>query len=397
MSNIDFGKVKLKKFNFKLTSEICFTLLLGMVWANTTLVTYLRAILIRIPYIKDIRETIVSFIFALLAILAIPYIQKHVTAAMLLTYMGICALYLLNFLFYPQNQEALELYIGRFLVKSLPLMFIGVSIDLHKHFKMLYYLSLIVVVMRFFHHIIIEPVAVVAGDMNSSYQLLPHVCMVLVNALNKRNFINIFVSVLGIFSILAYGSRGPVLCIGTLVISYMFLFKKIHKHPFVFSVTMIFIIAVVFWYEAIVVFLLELIGRVGLSTRILDMLLAGNIMDESGRDVIQRQLLEAISENWFGYGIAGDRAIAGSYSHNLLIELWVSYGVIPGTIMFVGLAFFLIKSLILRGEEHAEVVIISTVLFSSTVVKLFVSSSYLQEPLLFLLFGMIVAENKNRR
>ncbi len=384
--------IKLKKLNFRLTYEGCFMVLLGMVWTNMTLLSYFKAMLLRIPFTKDNVDFLVSCIFAVLAVLSVPYMKKRVSPALLLTYFGICIVYLLNFVLFPQNQEALEFYLVKFLLECLPLIFVGVSIDLKKHYKMLYVLSVLSVIVRSVHHIIIEPLNVLGGDMNSAYLLLPHICMVVFAMLNKRTFINVSVSILGTITIFAYGTRGPFLCMAVLVLAYMLVYNKFYKRPGVFVMVAGAAVGLAFWSKKIMVFLADLTEKLGTSTRILDMIMAGNAFWESGRDVIREKLLRAISENWFGYGIAGDKALVGTYSHNILIEFWVSYGVFIGTLLLGIALFFLLRLMFLKSKDSCVEDGLIYVLMSSTLVKLSISGTYLQEPFLFLLIGVVVAE-----
>jgi hypothetical protein len=102
--------------------------------------------------------------------------------------------------------------------------------------------------------------------------------------------------------------------------------------------------------------------------------------------------MQAVSNNWFGYGIAGDRAIVGAYAHNILIELWVSFGVIVGTALFIVPVFFTVLLLIKKSRYNTAEDSFILVLISSCYVKLFLSGTYLTESFLFLLIGVLISE-----
>lgn len=390
------GRVRPIRLKYRFTSEECFSFLLGLIWADDILLNYVRAVLLRIPYVYAYREHIMAILFLVALIPALPYMVKRIHPWVLVGFLSMASVYFLNMLLFPQNKEALDENLVPFLFKSLPLLFIGASMDLKKHHRMLYLISMLSVIIRFVH-LLLDPTNNVDGDMHSSYLLLPHVCLVIAGTLSERNLLNLAASILGIFSIISFGSRGPILCILFLVAIYMILYSKINKHIWMFITVLVLLICFVFFYETIVQLILELIQRMGMSTRIISMLISGDIASSSGRDVIQGKLMEAVSDNWFGYGIAADRTLVDYYSHNILIELWVSYGVVLGTILFGWAMSILIKIMIPRKAENTEVVTVSIALFSSTVIKLFLSSSYLQEPLLFLLLGLAIAENNKRK
>ena len=63
--------------------------------------------------------------------------------------------------------------------------------------------------------------------------------------------------------------------------------------------------------------------NLGLSVRIFDKLLSGTAANINSRDIIQAKLLDAIGVHLFdGYGLCGDRVIAGSYA----LILFLSFG-----------------------------------------------------------------------
>lgn len=386
-------RIKPIKIKYKYEPDFFFTVLLGLIWANSTLVKYLKAILIRIPYVADIREYVVSFIFLVAIVLSLSYIAKRIKPNLILIYFAVVTIYLLNYFLFPNNQAALEDNLVPFLFKSLPLVFIGVSIDLKRHYQVLYYLSIISIYCRFIH-LLLDPVNMIYGDMQSSYQLLPHVCMVIAGTLEKADIKNTIASVLGVVTIFSYGSRGPILCICALVILYMMVYKKVHMHIWLYIFFVISIVCTTFFYEDILNLLSIFIQRIGMSTRVIDMILYGEIFNSTGRNAIQNTLFEALKLNWLGYGIAGDRAIAGTYAHNLLLELWVSYGIILGSIVFLFPITIAVKVLIqIRNTTVLEDNIV-LVLIASSFVKLFLSGTYLNESFLFLLIGIVLMEHR---
>ena len=387
---------KITFFNpeFKFTSEVWFRILLGMVWTSNTLVDYFRAILVRIPFILDIKDYIVTVLYLVLTMLSLPYILKQSKFKLIMLYMGVLFLYFINYLLFPNNQKALGEYAIPFLINSVPLIFVGVSVNLQKSHKMLYYLSLVSVAIIFVHHVLIEPVNFVHGDMHSAYQLLPHVCLALLTSLFRRRYIEIAISALGVLTLLAYGSRGPILCLCVLIILYLVFYERLYRSMWKLSLIIAALLFVVYRYEVILKALTDLIESIGMSTRVLDMLTSGDVLISNGRDVILGKLWEAIAYNPLGYGIAGDRQFVKVYAHNLLVELWVSYGVVFGTLLFAIFAGFLVKYMIrkLRNVDVSDAVVFA--LIASSVVKLFMSGTYLSESFLFLLLGILISEFK---
>ena len=383
-------KVPLISRNVQLTSECFFLLLLGLIWSQSVLVAYFKAILMRLPYITHAREYIIAFIFLMALILALPYMAKRVSPWLILTYIAVVVVYLLNFFFYPNNRTALEANMVPFLCRSLPLVFIGVSIDLQKHYKFLYYVSLVSAVCAIVRTLI-NPVNMEEGDMYSAYVLLPHVCMVMVAALERKKSWDIIVSLVGAFTIMAFGTRGPILCMISLLVLYMLMYHKIYKHIWFTGAVVVFAVLVVFLYEETLLQIRWLVEQIGMSTRVVDLMLSGEFAESTGRNRIFALLFEAISQNPLGYGIAGDRLLAGSYSHNVLIELWVSFGVFTGTLVFVVPIICTVKLMIQRKSNRIMEDNFILVLIVSSYIKLFLSGTYLTESLLYLLIGILIS------
>lgn len=131
--------------------------------------------------------------------------------------------------------------------------------------------------------------------------------------------------------------------------------------------------------------------NLGLSVRIFDKLLSGTAANINSRDVIQAKLLDAIGVHLFdGYGLCGDRVIAGSYAHNIVLELWVEFGLLIGTMIFLLIAMTLLRGYLSAKTIECKGLIIS--LIFACFFKLFLSGSYLDEKFLFLLLGLCVAE-----
>ena len=131
------------------------------------------------------------------------------------------------------------------------------------------------------------------------------------------------------------------------------------------------------------------IQHVGVSSRILDMVISGDIVDSSGRDIIGENIWNAIIKKPFtGYGLAGDRGLTQlEYSHNLFLEIWCHFGLIFGTILLIILTIMITRGIRSKNEDLKALVII---MFSFAIVKLFFSSSYMNSQEFFILIGLCI-------
>ena len=110
---------------------------------------------------------------------------------------------------------------------------------------------------------------------------------------------------------------------------------------------------------------------------------------DSNRLDLQNQLISAIIKKPLGYGLTGDFSIIGGYSHNLIIEIIVEYGIIIGGFLIIGLMKILISSLHFTKEWNERSII--WLFISNVIVMLFISGTYLACPEFFFLIGICVS------
>lgn len=97
-----------------------------------------------------------------------------------------------------------------------------------------------------------------------------------------------------------------------------------------------------FFRDDLLTMLISFLTSQKINSRSIDMLIKGSFFSYNGRDLIWNAVIDAIREGGlFGYGMFGDRPfvrpyhIAG-YSHNLFLELLVSFGIIgAGIIVYI--------------------------------------------------------------
>ena len=133
----------------------------------------------------------------------------------------------------------------------------------------------------------------------------------------------------------------------------------------------------------------------GMSTRVLDRLAAGDFLESAGRDYLAERLLQAIEDKMIlGYGLGGDMVLVNSYSHNLVIELCISFGAIVGGLLLLVVIFLLIKGWLGAKEKNEKILLLA--LMCTGFLKLFISSSFMLEGMLFLLLGVSIRLMRKR-
>lgn len=382
--------------------DFIFIVLVSMIWTHSILGDYFRAILLRFPIISTMPDLIIVLFYCFMILLAIPYIWKRVRPSDVAMYVFVALVCIFSLFFgNDKNIGTLQSIVPQFLLFCAPLLFIGICLDTDRVIPLLYILSTISIYALAFYILFIGGGSIeyrdsMNEDMYSAYKLLPHLLLVCFFVLHKPNVKNIITFIFGTILLFSFGTRGPILCLTLYVALYLLVFKtyknNVRSKVIIVLVTTIFLI----FFEQILGFIMLLSSSLGMSTRVFSRLLDGTFLTHlSGRDIFQQLLITAIKERpWLGYGVAGDRMILyGSYAHNIILELLVSYGVPIGVILLLRCLFKIFKGLNSNITEYNTAFIL--ILVCCSFIKLFFSGTYLNEPLLFLLLG--ICENSIRQ
>lgn len=210
--------------------------------------------------------------------------------------------------------------------------------------------------------------------------LLPMVVMY-----SHRKVIDLITCIILFVSVLAIGARGPALYFSIFVLIDLFQ----HKSKWRF-VILILIVVVILSLPAIYRWL----STVGLHSRTLEMFLYGDITQDSGRSSIQGFFIgELLEHPWLGLGLFGDRTYGDvPYCHNLILEVFVDFGIFLGFFIIV---FGLIKLISLYVKSNMEDRNSILKYFCALVLPFMTSSSYLIDSNLAIFIGLCVLIGKN--
>ena len=389
----------------KFESPKAFNLLVLLIWIQTILLSYIRAIIMRIPIIGSYPDHLIGFVYAILIVMALKEIKIRKKDFLIMIF--VVMLYLLQWLIYQDRTEFLDRYALDFLLGILPLYFIGANLgaseDQRETINQMYILSIITIVAsivyRYFFGTPMDEIAsLYEGSMDQAYKLLPHCCLVAFYAIKRTNIINVVLTIIGGIYLLMLGTRGAAL-LYLILIALLLIMGNRSKWFIARTVAVSGGIALFIsssWYESAILWFYQKAQQFGLSVRIFDKLLSGSASQSSGRDVIREKLFAAIRENpFFGHGLCSDRIIANSYAHNVAIELWVEFGVVIGSILLLACILILLKGYLSSATDEMKGLVL--VLIFSCFLKLFLSGSYLDERLLFFLLGLCVANIRRKR
>ena len=378
-----------------LSVEDRFKILLVLVWTRTILTSYAYQTLLRIPLISQFADGIKIFIFIISTLLAISIILKRLKLVDIFLGIVVVLGYYINIDLFPRTAEYLINNIIAILCIAFPAYYIGASMFKEEYIDVLYKWSRICLYAIIVYFLVFGFKAEVgrseAENMGVAYRILPHLVMVMLYAIKNRGKKDIILSIIGSVLLLACGTRGPVAGLVLFLAVYVVFFyqsrKKWYLVMFLSIIALIMLIDLRILIEPITL----LLEHFGFSTRVVNALLSGEITNDNGRNEIALTMMNMLKENnYHAFGLAGDRNIVSwmAYSHNIILELWISFGLYFGTFVFVLVCYILIRAIVLANYNEKGFII--ALIFGGGFFKLFFTSSFLLEYQFFFLIGYCV-------
>lgn len=219
-------------------------------------------------------------------------------------------------------------------------------------------------------------------------------------ARNNKQYIKLGISIICFISILFLGTRavfvGTLLSIVLVFSLYINKTRKKKKRIILWILTILCSTILVIFFSDIIRIMEELLP----NSRTLRMLSEGDMLDDSNRmSAFYSDLFYSLETNPFKiYGFIGDRIylagqgatneiIISSFSHNVLLEICMNFGLIPGVIINIYFSIILLKGLI--NSKYSDIVVHYVFLsfLGVTFVNMMLSSSYLGSYYIWLLYG----------
>lgn len=181
----------------------------------------------------------------------------------------------------------------------------------------------------------------ISYSLEFGYDLLLYVLVFFYCALKYKKPIDWIMSAAGIFMIMGAGSRGPILDIIIFVALFVLVELDNKKNKSIYVISLIALMVGVFLlYAPILNFLSNIMERVGLQSRFIQMMLSGRVAEDNGRVQIWQHAIQMIKNNPFGYGAMGSRheiinTIFVGHPHNIILEFMIDYGVFFGSFLLI--------------------------------------------------------------
>ena len=185
-------------------------------------------------------------------------------------------------------------------------------------------------------------------DMSRAYFMLLNVMLVINYAFDKRTFVGIGMTVVGIVLLLSMGTRGPIMIVLAFIAAKIFQMSTSKGSRGV----LISVLLVLMWFvnspywNLALLFLQNFLGSLGMSTRVIDLTITGETLTYySERDEIAELVISKIKERPFeGWGVYGEWQFVGWNAHNMYLEVLNHYGVLLGGIILLWLVFLSIRA-----------------------------------------------------
>ena len=375
--------------------DIFLNILVCIIWGYMFM-GYLRGIINHIPVLKDYTDQIEVACFVVPLLLALPALLSRFLLFDYFFFGAMVMVYILNYCLYPENTIYLNNHAFDCLCLAFPMYFIGRVIDIEKYYNVFFVISAVCIVFTLFYYLhyaqTAKNMAEVAGDDNmyTAYRILPHVVFILWVALRKFNILAILLTLMGVLFLFSCGTRGPILCLVFFGVFY-FLFFMNFKHAFIVKGIILGIGAlIILFVKEIIMFLVSTFTNYQLSTRILDLFVEGNIGLDSGRSSV-KTVLKGYLDSYGGLGglgYFGSERFGYIYPHDIYLDFCIAYGYIIGTVLFLLLWLLLLVSFFMAKNHLQKCFIVF--LSSFTVVKFFLSGSFVTESFYYILIGYCV-------
>lgn len=372
----------------------------SMVW-GLSVVSWLRFVFLRIPFLSELTEYVVPAFVSLVIIFSLRHLVKLYSLKDFSFWIILSLIYLLYYWLGPsQNAVFMEEYIPAFFFTVSTFFFVGKAVN-DDVFDVFYWLAVLTILFKFISIFITHDLEEyflqeeAQETQGRAYEVLPYALYVLWYLLKRFSLLSLAVFALSLFMFFAFGCRGVLLCVLTFIILYVFLVKRVMKNRMLFFLCLIIITVGYYHIEDILLYISDIFAGLGYSTRIINIFLIEGLSYDSGRGDLQVQMFDALQYHPFGLGICGAQGVTGSYSHNFFYEFVLSFGWIFGSIICVGVFYYLFKAYKACANDEQKGFFL--VLFCESVIHLFVSDIVWKEPYFFMLLGysaMLIGKNK---
>lgn len=343
-----------------------------------------------------------------IAFCALKLIFKRNNYSGLFLLLAISILCLLSVICFPFDVELVQnIFIE--VLTALPWFFVAFAVhDFNLLKRYLRISAYIVLCCTIFQMLLFGDIFTTSYSQAMGYTFLP-VCLILLDSVfEKIKILDLICFLIAAVLLLAMGARGPLGALAVyfcIRLAYLLIRSKWKGFIAFIFICLISILFVVF-YDEILMLLRQIFVELGLSTRVVDALLEHRLLLDATRKKQYLYVLELIKQNPFGYGVGYDRILIcqymeglysaelayGWYSHNIILDLFLNFGLIGGGAIFCGLVYLFIKNIFVSKDSDKKRVVF--IFIALGFIPLLVSGYFLENTFFMFLLGLMMGGNK---
>ena len=352
--------LKIPAMTIKLTSNVFFALLVGVMLCHYTLFDYFAVIIGKLPVVSILKPLFFPILYSLLALLSLSSKRLRWIRA---TDIGIILFFAisisLSIIFYPQNSLYITENLWTDILPCIPFFMLGLCIDLDEDtYKTVSLLSCLAILVNTLYVVYFLSGGRALGgshgedySMYWAYLLLPNTLIAIDYFCKSRKLFPAICSVIGVIYAFAMGTRGPIVVIAAFIIICIWRYINLRTSKKIIAIIVLGVAVFAFVSSPLYMqFLLEfkafLAGN-GVSTRVVDYLISSEMISQtSGRDDIYIDLLNKLNEHPFmGYGVYGEYPLGyPAGAHNVYLQVVFHFGYPLGIIMLLSYISLFVKA-----------------------------------------------------
>lgn len=233
------------------------------------------------------------------------------------------------------------------------------------------------------------------SSMEFGYSMLFPALLFMYFYLRDKRLRYLVISLVGLVEIILYGGRGPILaylCFVALYVVFVWMRSNDirYKALKIIGILLVVLLAYIF-FDDLLGIIVNVLEKAGIQSRVLTLLLKGEATADNGRNLLYVSAWEKITDHslWSGYGPLSDMFyLDGYYVHNIILELMLDFGMLPGLCLFIVLILGLIRTLLKCIDEEAIAILL--IFVSCGFVKLFISSSFWTETSFWMMLALMI-------
>lgn len=359
--------------------------LLSLVALSQLFLSALQGTLIIIGMPEETASGYRVYLSAATIIIAFPFLFLRKPRVVILTYLFAFAIYFFHTVFFPRT---IEYWIAEAFRFTLPICIPTVLcvIQVRDRYIFYYYLKLVAYVTGILSLLFGVFTYIGGATLSENYDysqgfgymlLFPIIVL-----FYQKKWYSIAFSAILFLLLIVYGGRGPLLSV-----VLFFVYVLIKQRRFVLIGVLVGVVAVG------IPILASTVKSLGITSRMLELMLTGEMGQSNGRNNINEQIDRGLQQNPYGWGLYGDRVITegANYAHSFYREILAEFGIYIGSLLLLVFAFEVLKRFKrIKGSDRDMYVLF----FFACFVPILFSGSYLTSSNFALFIGIAILLSK---